>query len=309
MPALETAPPDAGRRRVARFSLITLGYTLLVILFGAVVRITGSGAGCGQHWPTCHGEVAHLPSSVETMIELTHRVTSGLSLLLVVGVAVLCFRVSAPRDPLRKYALASVGFMLLEAAIGAVLVLLELVGRNDSFARAVVMSLHLVNTCLLTGSLTLLALAARDARTELRWSLRLALAFAGVLLISVTGAVTALGDTIYPVASAAPQVPTHFLVEVRALHPLTAVVVSVYLLALAGRSLNAPLAAARSWARLLIVAVVAQMAIGVINILLSAPGYLQVIHLAAANALWLVLVVLGTHPLEQAVPEQQPATA
>src|SRR5690606_15542988 len=133
MPALETAPPDAGRRRVARFSLITLGYTLLVILFGAVVRITGSGAGCGQHWPTCHGEVAHLPSSVETMIGLTHRVTSGLSLLLVVGVAVLCFRVSAPRDPLRKYALASVGFMLLEAAIGAVLVLLELVGRNDSF--------------------------------------------------------------------------------------------------------------------------------------------------------------------------------
>src|SRR5690606_40727691 len=112
----EAARAPARPSRFVSAAWLCAGYTLFVVLFGAVVRITGSGAGCGQHWPTCHGEVAHLPSSIETAIELTHRVTSGLSLILVVGVSALCFRVSAPRDPMRKYALASVAFMLLEAA-------------------------------------------------------------------------------------------------------------------------------------------------------------------------------------------------
>ena len=80
------------RARFARFARTLLGYTLGVILFGAGVRITDSGAGCGQHWPTCNGEVLHLPKSLHTLIELTHRLTSGLSLLAVLGLLIGAFR-------------------------------------------------------------------------------------------------------------------------------------------------------------------------------------------------------------------------
>ena len=71
---LHTFPGSVSSTRgnaFQRFAWGSLCYTVFVILFGAVVRISGSGAGCGQHWPTCHGEVAHLPRSIETAVELT----------------------------------------------------------------------------------------------------------------------------------------------------------------------------------------------------------------------------------------------
>src|SRR5690606_32588007 len=104
---------------------------------------------CGQHWPTCHGEIAHLPKTAATMIELTHRVTSGLCLVFVLALALWTFLVSERGERMRKAAVWACVFMVVEALVGAALVLLELVGLNDSWRRAVVMAVHLVNTCAL----------------------------------------------------------------------------------------------------------------------------------------------------------------
>lgn len=275
---------------------LALGYTFLVILFGAVVRITGSGAGCGQHWPTCHGEVAHLPQSLETTIELTHRVTSGLSFLLVVVLTVWTFRAVPAPHLARRAALWATGFMVAESLVGAALVLLSLVGNNDSWQRAVVMAFHLVNTFLLLFALSVAAwacgrpqvqampLGATRARPVL-------VAMALVVLVSAAGAVTALGDTIYPatggaldVARQAQSQGAHFLERVRGFHPVVAVVACVYLLWSADRL---PAGIPRTS---VVVLLLIQVGAGLANVWLSAPGWMQVTHLALANLLWLALV-------------------
>src|SRR5690606_19667760 len=164
----EAPRTHARATRVQSFAWAVLGYTLLVILFGAVVRVTGSGAGCGQHWPTCHGEITHLPRQLETAIELTHRVTSGLSLLLVIGLVVAVRKLHAGGHLARRAAWASLVFLVTEALIGAGLVLFALVADDTSAARVIVMPAHLVNTSLLMGCLTLTAWASGQGRPELR---------------------------------------------------------------------------------------------------------------------------------------------
>jgi cytochrome c oxidase assembly protein subunit 15 len=67
----------------AKFTRVNLAYTLLVILWGAYVRASGSGAGCGAHWPLCNGEVLPRPERIQTVVEFMHRGSSGVSLTLV----------------------------------------------------------------------------------------------------------------------------------------------------------------------------------------------------------------------------------
>ncbi|HKY37692.1 MAG TPA: COX15/CtaA family protein [Polyangiaceae bacterium] len=290
--------------------------TLLVVLFGAVVRITGSGAGCGQHWPSCNGEIAHLPRSVETWIELTHRTTSGLDFLGVVALVVVAWKRSPERpDPARLAALGALLLMLVEVAIGARLVLLNLVGSNMSFDRAVVMPAHLVTTSLLLGALGAATYFGSESRVTIdpaasarqlgaikRAFFWLVLAGVLLLLVSMTGAVTALGDTVYPVQGSSTlehlrndrAEGAHFLAKLRVLHPLLALagVASLWIAARRARGaaravLVQRLGALLHWGGAL------ALAIGVANIWLGAPGYMQVVHLAMACMLWLDAVVLG----------------
>jgi heme A synthase len=292
--------PDARDARFAKAAWLVLAYTFAVIVFGAWVRITGSGAGCGQHWPTCHGEVVHLPETTETLIELTHRVTSGLSML--AAIALLVWGLRRYRRPhLVRWGVGlAMVFMVFEALIGAGLVLLELVGRNDSISRAIVMAIHLSNTCLLTGAMTIAAWAA-PGRPPLqlrgRASGLLAVGLVAIVLVSMSGAVTALGDTLYPLDAElglAERVGagTHFLQRMRVVHPLLAVGVGLYLLwvaiALPGHAGARPHELANACAGL----VVAQLCAGVVNIMLSAPGWMQLVHLALATALWIAFVLL-----------------
>ena len=141
----------------AKYSWFVLGYNLLVILWGAYVRATGSCAGCGSHWPLCNGEVIPRAPRIETIIELTHRLSSGLSLILVVILFIWAWR-SYPRGSLvRKGSGLVMVFILTESLIGAGLVLFEWVGQDTSTSRAVAISIHLINTYLLIGALTLTA--------------------------------------------------------------------------------------------------------------------------------------------------------
>src|SRR5690349_10435854 len=85
-------PPVLKMTRFAIFAWSVLAYNLLVVLWGAFVRATGSGAGCGSHWPLCNGVVMPRPERIETIIELGHRLTSGLALIAVVALLVGAFR-------------------------------------------------------------------------------------------------------------------------------------------------------------------------------------------------------------------------
>jgi cytochrome c oxidase assembly protein subunit 15 len=304
----ELSPSGDAVKQLAlgRLAWGVLGYTVLVILFGAVVRITGSGAGCGQHWPTCQGEVVHLPRTMATAIELSHRLTSGLALLFVVSVAIVAFRRFPAGHATRRAAVAAVVFMLSESLVGAALVLLRLVGENASVARTAVMAVHLVNTSFLAGAIALTAWAATHAAPRrwrptcpLEWSLLGALG--AVLVVSMTGGVTALGDTLYPVETsrnlaarlAADQATTAtFLEHGRAVHPLVAFTAAVLVLTVAWKTPEKrPVREVEAGARVVMALVFAQVGAGVLNVLLSAPGWMQVVHLGLATSVWIALVV------------------
>jgi heme A synthase len=293
--------------RAAALMLFLL--TIFVILFGAVVRITGSGAGCGQHWPSCNGEVAHLPRSLETGIELTHRVTSGLALVGVILVVVLSFRAYPKGHLVRRASGWALVFMLVEALIGAVLVLFALVANNASLGRAVVMPAHLVSTYALTAALYL-TLARRPSPPPARMSGAWRLFWLGtavLVVISGTGALTALGDTLYPpiaTDAAARMAEDHgegstFLQKLRVLHPVVAVLGGALLATLSARlARRAGSAAAARASRVVTLAVSVQLVAGVVNVLLSAPGWMQVLHLALALWVWLAFVRLGVEVLD-----------
>ncbi|HYX26188.1 MAG TPA: COX15/CtaA family protein, partial [Thermoanaerobaculia bacterium] len=197
--------------RFARYAWITLCCNVAVILWGTIVRATGSGAGCGSHWPLCNGVMVPRAPKIATIIEFSHRLTSGLALLLVVGLAVWAFRARPRGHGARKAALFSLGFMLSEAAVGAGLVLFKLVADNESMARAMFMATHLVNTFLLLGALALTAHFAgggapfqvRGHRGQGALGGGIVLTLLGILVSSVSGAVAALGDTLFPATSLA----------------------------------------------------------------------------------------------------------
>src|SRR5579864_6224423 len=140
----------AGRAsRLARYAWGVLAYNVAVILWGAYVRASGSGAGCGSHWPLCHGVILQRAPSAATLIEYSHRVTSGLAVVSVLVLLIWTWRERPAGDPSRTGAGLSVFFMLTEAAVGAGLVLFSLVADNASMARALFDAVHLLNTFLL----------------------------------------------------------------------------------------------------------------------------------------------------------------
>ncbi len=287
---------------------VTLAYTIAVIVYGAWVRVTGSGAGCGKHWPTCHGDVVPRAHSIETAIEFTHRLTSGLSLIFVVGIAWLAFRWWERGAPVRRAAVLSVVFILTEALIGAGLVLFGLVDDNDSSARAISMSIHLVNTFILLAALMATIWSARSGRRLLAgaWGWRktlLLICAVSLVIVSMSGAVTALGDTLYPIAENSGGVAERFretssasapfLVRVRIIHPMLSIFAAVFMCVTALSIASTSEAPGVKRAALVAGALVTtQVAIGVANILLSAPGAMQLLHLFAATLVWCSLVAL-----------------
>lgn len=290
-----------------RYAWAFLAYLLLVILFGAWVRITHSGAGCGSHWPTCHGQIVPLAPSVETMIEYTHRLTSGLCGilgLLLVGWAARAFG----RGRVLAASIVTMVFIVIEAAVGAGLVLEELVASDDSVARAIVISLHLVNTLLLTGSAALAAWWSRDARPVSPRALGtgtwiLAAGLLALVASCMTGAVTALGDTLFPVGATEGvglfervtdelSPANHFLVRLRIIHPVVAVVAAgiVYGVGAWARE-HAHDERTPRLARGLQHGVLAQVVLGILNIGLAAPGWMQLVHLLLAQGVWIAAVL------------------
>lgn len=295
--------------RLSRLAWITLAVNVVVILWGAFVRATGSGAGCGEHWPLCNGVVLQRNATVETLIEFTHRLTSGLALILVLAVAVGAWRLR-PRQPfVRRAAALSLAIILLEAALGAGLVLFRLVADNDSMARALFMGVHLVNTFFLLATLTVTAYAASggeapDPGGAPGLAASFAAVMAGLAIAGASGAVAALGDTLFPAGTLQEALvqdlsPTaHLLVRLRVFHPALAIGSGLLAAALArhtGRVRPAP--AVSRLAAAVVGLVVLQILAGFVNVMLLAPVWLQLVHLLLADTLWILVVLLAAHAL------------
>jgi len=286
----------------APFTWGVLGWNLIVILWGAYVRATGSGAGCGRHWPLCDGQVVPQAPDVAMSIEFTHRMLSGGALLLIAIMVIWGFRITNKEHPVRKGLVAAGILIVTEALLGAGLVLFELVEENSSVARAIAVALHLANTFLLVGSLVLTAHWAAGGRAiQLKdqgskvWLLGGGLL--GMLIIGMSGAVTALGDTLFPAGSlvegltADLEPNAHFLVRLRVYHPIIAVTIALYSLYLVRVLFAQNNGMARKFLAALVIIGIVQLSIGLINLLLLVPIPTQLLHLLTADLVWITYIL------------------
>lgn len=297
----EPLPSPALRR----FAWAVLSYFIAVILWGAVVRASGAGAGCGDHWPLCNGTVLQHSASADTMIEFAHRITSGISFFSAIGLLIWTFAATA-RGHLARYAAGtSVFFTLVEAILGALLVELGLTAQSHSPLRPWYLALHLTNTLLLLASLTLTAHMLSRKQGYLRNSIRLVApagaitAIVAVLVVGVTGSLAALGDTLFPASSLGAALAADFsatsgwLVHWRWTHPAIAFLASIFLIWILVRAARHSTPwDNRGLSALVLILLAGQYVLGVLDVILLAPVWLQVAHLLGADLLWAALVVL-----------------
>jgi heme a synthase len=297
-PLAADAHVRASRERFRRFAWVVLGWNFLVVLWGAYVRASGSGAGCGSHWPLCNGEVVPRAPQMATIIEFTHRISSGAALALVATLCLWAFLRFPSGDLVRRAAALSVFFIVTEALLGAGLVLFRYVAQNESAGRALYLSAHLVNTQLLLAVLAMTAFLAapRAPRLTEPWPGALLSLLLVSLAVSITGAVAALGDTLYPAPSLTAGMLQDFspasslLLRLRLLHPALAIAGGAYIaIAAFTRTHQGHLRGLAFAATLL---AMAQLCAGALNVVLRAPIGMQIAHLLLADLLWIALVLL-----------------
>jgi heme A synthase len=290
---------EPGQRRVALYAWGVLGYNLAVILWGAYVRATGSGAGCGNRWPLCNGRATLDSPTAATFIEFTHRAMTALDLLLVGALLFWAWRAFGARHRATLGAALASLFLLTEALIGAALVLLNHVARNASVNRAYSLSTHLINTLTLLACLALTAwwaggrpagrLGGRGA-----WLAAASLGF--FMLLGVSGAIAALGDTLFPVRTLAEgfaqdrNPAANVFLRLRLWHPVLAACITLWL-ALYGTLGIARRPDLRLGAGIVMTLAGLQLSVGLLNMLLRAPVWMQLAHLLVADVLWISLVL------------------
>ncbi len=301
-----------------RFAWGVLIYFIAVILWGGLVRATGSGAGCGDHWPLCNGTVMQHSARIDTTIEFTHRITSGLSFFAVVALLAWSLAGTARGHLARGAAVAAVAFTIIEAALGAFLVKLGLTAQSRSPLRAPYLALHLTNTLLLVAALTLTAHLLSRRAGYLRGKVRLVAPFGAIapvlvlLIVGVTGSLAALGDTLFPPSSLGAAFAQDFsatsgwLVRWRWTHPTVAFLACVFLIWLLVRARQQRTHwDNRGLSALVLILLVLQYVLGVLDVVFLAPVWLQIAHLLGADVLWAALVVLAARialePKEQRV--------
>lgn len=286
--------------RIAKLAWSALVLNVVVILGGALVRATGSGAGCGRSWPTCEGQLVPAEISGALAIEFSHRLLSGIALI-TVGALFFAIRRRVPTDgtrlerQLRASAAWALATIIGEALIGAGIVLFEWVNDDSSIARTVAVPLHLVNTFLLLGALSLVVWLAGSRRAIAfeRRSHAIQWGFGLLVLVAATGAVTALADTLFPKESIGiSEIGTAeaFLTNLRVIHPAVAAAVSLVLVRIVwspDRVRSGRVGLFAGW----VAGIVAlQLVAGVLNVLLLVPVWMQLVHLALADALWISFV-------------------
>ncbi|MEI9977731.1 MAG: COX15/CtaA family protein [Edaphobacter sp.] len=298
MATIAAVPATGISKALGGFAWGVVGYNILVILWGAVVRATGSGAGCGDRWPLCNGDFFPHHPRLATIIEFAHRSMTGVCTFLVLAMVVWTFYATKKGHRARKAAIASVVLLVTEALLGAVLVLGGYVEHNISTARVVMQSVHFTNTMLLLGALSLTAWWLGDPKwmevtsdRERQLSLPAWIAIGATLVVGATGALAALADTLFPSPSLQAALASDFaatsplLVRMRWMHPAAAVVGLCCILWLVMK--------VRSRLGWLVAGLLGvQLVLGVADILLLAPVWMQIVHLLGADLYWIALVGL-----------------
>ena len=286
-----------------RFAWGVVGYNVLVILWGALVRATGSGAGCGNHWPLCNGVVIPVSPSVHTIIEFTHRMMVSGSVYAMIGMLLWTFRATVKGWAARVFVVISTALLLNEALLGALLVKLGYVTGNQSVGRVVLLSIHLSNTLLLLAALTM---TAWMLRTRQNWpDLRSAgtdrwIAGAGIvatLVVGVSGSLAALGDTLFPASSLRAAFAADFdanspwLLRLRGVHPASAVLAAAFVVWLLVRVRRDGYG---TGIKLVLGLLALQFVLGMADVILLAPTWMQIVHLLGADLFWIALVITST---------------
>lgn len=302
--ATTATPAKQASKALVRYAWFVVGYNILVILWGALVRATGSGAGCGNHWPLCNGQVVPLSPRVDTIIEFTHRCMTGGATFFVLALLLWTFRATLKGQAVRVAAVASTALLINEAILGALLVKLGYVTGNQSAGRVVMLSIHLSNTLLLLGALTLTAVLAGTKKTtqELRllgaravWAM---VGLAATIVVGVSGSLAALGDTLFPASSlrAALEQDLSFtsplLLRLRGVHPLSALIASAFV---AWIVIHARRSGEGRLGNLVLGLLGIQIVLGLFDIVLLAPVWMQILHLLGADLYWVALVTLAVH--------------
>ncbi len=298
-----------------RFAWGVVGYNVLVVLWGALVRATGSGAGCGNHWPLCNGVVIPVSPSLHTIIEFTHRMMVSGSVYAMIGLVVWTFRATVKGWAARVFVVVSTVLLLNEALLGALLVKLGYVTGNQSVGRVVLLSIHLSNTLLLVAALTLTAwmLHTRQRWAELRsagpdrW-----IAGAGLiatLVVGVSGSLAALGDTLFPASSLRAAFAADFdaaspwLLRLRGVHPLSAAIAAAFVVWLV---LRARRAGYGDGVNAVLGLLALQFVLGIADVVLLAPSWMQLVHLLGADLYWIALVVVAARVIWPAGKDVRP---
>jgi cytochrome c oxidase assembly protein subunit 15 len=297
----DRTPSNALRR----FAWAVLVYFIVTILWGTIVRATGSGAGCGDHWPLCNGTVFQQSPTLHTIIEFTHRITAALDLFCVVGLFAWTWRKTVSGHLARWAAGASIFFTLTEGLLGALLVKLGLTADSQSPLRPPFLALHFANTLLLVATLAMAAhflgrkIGCRWRDVRISTPVGTTIGMLAVMVVGVTGSLAALGDTLFPATSFRSSLAQDFsadstwLLRWRWTHPTFAILASIFLIWLLIRAArrngpwdNRPLSA------LVVGLLVVQYLLGALDVWLLAPVWMQVIHLLGADVLWSSLVIL-----------------
>jgi len=320
-----TVNPAAHNRSLSRFAWFAVFYNVVVIVWGALVRASGSGAGCGNHWPLCNGQVIPVSPSFHTIIEFTHRMMTGGSTFIVLGLLIWIFRATAKGHAARWFAIASTLLLFNEAFLGALLVKLGYVTGNESTGRMVLLSVHLSNTLLLMAALTL---TARFVSSGGRWAgLQRAPGFGWALAglaatvgVGVSGSMAALGDTLFPAASLRAAYLQDFtagspwLLRLRLVHPVSALLAGVFVIWLVRQSRRSGPRETRAQqvtrtrlASTVLGLLVLQFALGLADVLLLAPAWMQLLHLLGADLYWVALLLLAADTIWPT--EMTPSTA
>ena len=292
---------ERAHKRFAWFAWAVLAFNIPVILWGAYVRVSYSGDGCGAHWPFCNGQALPQNMSKPTIIEFTHRMMTSVDSILMIALVALAFWLYPKRHAIRRYAVASLGFLFVEALLGAGLVLFRKVAHDQSSGRIWYLSAHLTNTMLLLAAMTLTAWMASGGISRLR--IRNAtpgLLWAGLvtILISLTGVVTALGDMLFPANSLMEGMrrdlssESPVLLRLRVAHPAIAVLGAAFVIWMALAFMRkSDSESGRKAAVRLVGLCCFQLLVGAANLTLLAPIWMQLIHLLMADLVWVAVVL------------------
>ena len=291
--------------KFARYAWFVLGYNVIVILWGVFLRASKSGDGCGQHWLTCHGEVIPSAPEMKTVIEFSHRLTSGLAFIAVLILVIWSFRRFPKGGAVRKTAFVSFIFIITEALVGAGLVLTGNTAETLTAARPFWMIGHLTNTFILLAFLTLTAWFASGGepfsfKNNPKASLFLAIAVLGIFFVGMSGSVAALSSMIFPSDTLAEGISKDFsetsniLLRLRISHPIVSIMTSVFLIFLAGwlkAQAKENFRVAR-FSNFLTILILIQIAFGALTLLTLAPILMQLGHLLLADAIWIAFVLM-----------------